>query len=422
MSLAASLLLAALAQPQATRFDLGERLKLMEEAWREAPAASRRAAVPAISRSVAAFFTQQTGAAAKGLDEAVASLEGRSPRPEDALTIRFIPPYVSPAGKARASITWAYPVESTKPVEVTVGSAKVKVTPGTNAFLEVSAESVSPAGDSEQEVGVLVSVQAGESARGAYLTLVDNLPSRVDALAKSEDPRVKALASLLTRLMSSQSEQDMPILESLNLAEKLQAKAVSPTDVRHWPIAQEGSTLLRASIPAELPEKPVLVIALHGAGGSENLFFDGYGRGQAVGLAQKRGWALVAPRASATGAADALAWFTKTTGKTPGRIVIMGHSMGGAMALMTGRLPIKPSAVVLFAPASGRVPAELEGVPMFLSVGKQEMMMLAGSAQQLQRQLEGKPHFKYKVVDPCEHLMIVADALPAAYEWLDSLP
>ena len=55
---------------------------------------------------------------------------------------------------------------------------------------------------------------------------------------------------------------------------------------------------LRVFVPKGLDaSKPVpVVFALHGAGGSENLFFEGYGAGRIVKECEQRGWVLVATR------------------------------------------------------------------------------------------------------------------------------
>ena len=63
---------------------------------------------------------------------------------------------------------------------------------------------------------------------------------------------------------------------------------------RAWQLARADYGPRGAAKGKPLP----LVIALHGAGGSENMFFDAYGNGKIVDLCRKRGWLLVAPRLS----------------------------------------------------------------------------------------------------------------------------
>ncbi len=90
----------------------------------------------------------------------------------------------------------------------------------------------------------------------------------------------------------------------------------------------------------------------------------------------------------------------------------MGHSMGGGLALGSGAL--KPTALALFAPAAGSIPEDLASTPVFLGVGKQEMAMLATSAQRLRPKVT-----EFREYSPCEHLMIVADGLPDAYRFFE---
>lgn len=80
-----------------------------------------------------------------------------------------------------------------------------------------------------------------------------------------------------------------------------------------------------------------LVIALHGAGGSENMFFDAYGAGKIVELCRQRGWILVAPRLSFFGlgmSADHLIAEIGRLYPIDGRqFFVVGHSMGAARRL-----------------------------------------------------------------------------------------
>ena len=76
--------------------------------------------------------------------------------------------------------------------------------------------------------------------------------------------------------------------------------------------------------------KQPLVIALHGAGGSENMFFDTYGAGKITALCAKRGWHLVSPRVSGRFPAQLLESLSKVWNIDSSRVFIVGHSMGAA--------------------------------------------------------------------------------------------
>ncbi len=84
------------------RYEMGERLKDLDQAWMANPEKSRRvAAVPKITNAVMAFFGSKSADACRALDEATASLLGRRPLPDDAITLRFDPPFVEPRTPAK---------------------------------------------------------------------------------------------------------------------------------------------------------------------------------------------------------------------------------------------------------------------------------------------------------------------------------
>ena len=96
---------------------------------------------------------------------------------------------------------------------------------------------------------------------------------------------------------------------SLELAAIDEAAAGDPASI--FPVASRGGdhwlmmTVAQHELPARLilPEQlakdVVLVVALHGMGGTEHLFVDGFGDGLAGKLARRRGWVLLSPRATA---------------------------------------------------------------------------------------------------------------------------
>src|SRR5690606_5165427 len=134
-------------------------------------------------------------------------------------------------------------------------------------------------------------------------------------------------------------------------------------------------------VPAAPPraDRAPLVIAVHGAGGSENLFFDGYGDGKVVQLAAPRGWFVVAPRNELSGI-DNAALAASLAERYPidlTKVFLVGHSMG-AMAVMqnASRTPDRFAAVAaLGGGGSVRRSDALTKVPFFVGVGSRDFAL-----------------------------------------------
>lgn len=391
-----------LAEPTfvADRYALGERLKLLDAAWMATPDKSKRAAaVIEINASVMSFFGANYGSACRTMDRAIAVL-----RSEDtdgmALTVRVLPTVVEPGGKVELSANWAY--DGGRPIELRVGDAETELKPGYSGKFEFTAPN--------REGFHLVEAHANGKRIAAEFSVVSRFNERIAKLESSGNRFAKDLATGM--LEATGGETTVDLWKSMRVGEKLLNRKGGET-VSEVRFAKQGSTFIRAAMPDKPNEPLTVVLALHGAGGSENLFFEGYGRGLAVKEALRRRWVFIAPRASASAASDSVAWLAEFLGKKPERILVMGHSMGGRMALGTGS--IKPSAIALFAPASGQVPEVLAQTPIFVAVGKQEISMLRTTALSLKPKVA-----QFNEYDPCEHLMVVADAVEDAYRFFDA--
>jgi predicted esterase len=412
----------------AGRFELGERLKALDSAWLATSDRNRRSqATPKITRAVTAFFSGRLSGAAMALDEAKATLLGREVMTADAVTARFLPPIAEPGGRARLVLSWAYEPPNSGPVRVRVGRQSVTLAPGRTVTIEVRAQDTAPELALTPEIGYAVPLDVGGTARTAYLSILKNARGRIKALTKSESSHVKTLADELEMFLERprSAEMDIPVIQWLFMAEAMENRREPLTEVSEIPRIRQGATILRAAIPKALLGTPVgstkatVVVALHGAGGSENLFFEGYGRGAAVTEALKRGWVFLSPRVSRTAVEDSLVWLQRVRGIGVERLFILGHSMGGATALQSGSVSPKPAALGLFAPAGAAVPENLREVPIYVAVGKQEIPMLRANVERLGEQLGQGSVNQIETFDPCEHLMIVADAVPSAYRFFD---
>ncbi len=279
------------------------------------------------------------------------------------------------------------------------------------------------------------------------LSVVNRLNERLDALQQALDAHpdadsteratVKMTHEVIQACTTgSQPETLYPLLKQLQFADALvqgwkrNARGWEPKPGDYWMATSyaNGTHYFRLYLPKQFqPDKPIpLVVALHGAGGNEHLFFEGYGLGQVLKEAEKYGWAVVAPRTSSSlnhvwGSMEAVGKLIKVD---PERIYLMGHSMGGAQSFaVLAQRAERFRAVAIFAGAGQ--PANLpKDLPVFMAVGREELTFLMNNIQTAYRRLQAMEleRLQYREYPACEHLMIVREALPDACAFLASAP
>jgi predicted esterase len=402
------------------RFEMGERLKELDQVWSSTSDKSRRSlAVPKISKAVLAFFGQHADEGCRSLDEAIAILQGRPVVSEDAVTLRFDPPFVEPRTPAKLRITWAYEPSEKRSVKIQVGKQSIIGLPGRPITVEVRPEQLNPEILQNPEVGFLMPVQVGTDMKSVFLSIIRHPKERLAALEATRQPEAKALVEFLQRAFSDpeELESDFPLIQYLFSAELLDEGRMRVERADSFPLVKYKDTYFRAAFPRNTKGPIDLVIGLHGAGGSENMFFEAYGRGSAVTESMRRSWAFIAPRTSQNAVSDVVEWMKVRRRQRIRRIFILGHSMGGGFALQTGEILPRPAAIALFAPAVKTIPDNLKSVPIFIAVGKQDQM--ASEVRAFSQLIAGRANCEYLEMDPCEHLMIVGDAIPEAFRFFD---
>lgn len=265
-------------------------------------------------------------------------------------------------------------------------------------------------------------------------------PTSDDPARATEIATLVQLADILKKAAEGKAiETDMPFARLLSEAEGL-ATAIEKNaryydrkkTGRFWmALAAGGRSPLSACIgipplkdEAAAKTPMPIVIAMHGAGGSENLFFDGYGAGKIVDLAYARGWIVVTPRsgffgssASVAGIVDAMAAIYPIDRS---HIYVIGHSMGsGQAATMVAKDIDKVRACALISAGGGRSDA-LKELPVF--VGTAERDFSRRSSEGLAKTL-GHPESKncvLEVAPAAEHLTVVADLLPKIFAFFDA--
>jgi predicted peptidase len=186
---------------------------------------------------------------------------------------------------------------------------------------------------------------------------------------------------------------------------------------------------VRLFVPRGLDaNKPVpIVVALHGAGGSENLFFEGYGGGRIVTECRKRGWLLVAPRGGlglggpppVPALLDQLA---KRYPLDPKRVFLVGHSMGAMQTIdLIQKHPGKfAAAAALGGGGTVRDAKAFAELPLFVGVGEKDTVALTMS-RALNKALAGAKKLTYTEYPRIEHMVIVREALPDVFELFDTV-
>jgi len=459
--------LVAWSQSPISRADLAVRLIETEACWeahRESAEARLRATRP-LSEGLTAFFSGRFDALARNLTLACVALRTEAPptpemlyagslgvrfprvvdkdsldRKEVVLRFQLFAFYEAEKPSAPLQLRWqVLPLRERRPVAEGVLDAPE---PGAAATLLTRA----PEGDYEVRFELRQGEQSLRQWRQTF-SVIANLSARLEALeraAESHDDAnpVERMTVLNARdaLQNAQKgdspETFYPLLRLLQLAEQIAAGweagksgwRAAPGDYWMATLHRERKIAFRLFIPKQFqPNRPIpLVVALHGAGGNEHLFFEGYGLGIVLKEAEKRGWAVIAPRAEAGLAhiGGALEAAQQLLPIDPTRIYLMGHSMGGAHSFAAiAQFPDRFRAVAIFAGAGQptQVPADL---PILMTVGEQELGMLKNNIENAYRRLQGLnlKMLDYKKYDGCDHLMIVREAMPDAFAFFDRAP
>lgn len=164
-----------------------------------------------------------------------------------------------------------------------------------------------------------------------------------------------------------------------------------------------------------------LVVALHGAGGDENMFAEAYGGGMIRALADRLSCLVAAPRVSlrfdaaqAEQLVEALRYHYAIDSK---RIVLLGHSMGAGVAFqIASRSPQRYSAVLCLAGGPRGTPSALPATRVI--VGALDPL---ANPQALARTCEGLRKaslpVEFELIEGAGHTLLVTEVLPRALEW-----
>lgn len=411
------------------RYETGQRLRQFEQLWEKATPEQKRQVLPLVNQAVMGFFAGGPSASAKPLDQAILLLgdeAGRTPERRWGVSLAMAPIarlLDSKAGKVEVTLSLLYEGPQRQPETL---SMMMVGAPGTELasrgagmrLKELPRTIPFPFSELEEDTSLTVQLFASNLAspgpfleRSVPIAFAKDLKPRLDALEKSTEPSVVHLLGTLKKLASGEAlETDFPGLKLLRDAEAAAKNAPL------WGKKRAGQfwlTLAKAPVRLLAPKvartgKPLpLVVALHGAGGSENMFFDTYGAGKLVRLCEERGWLLLTLRngAGLSQLPEVLAELGKLYPYDPKRVFLIGHSMGAAMAVQAAQSNPKLFAAVAALGGGGSV-RSAEGLPPFL-VGAGESDFGKPMAQSLAKALKTE----CKLYPNCEHLTVVQDAL-----------
>lgn len=462
LSIFASFAITGQAAAQDIRYQLGGRLRTFEQEFEKRDSDDTRKKVrEPLEKSVSSFFSLQLGKAAAQLDQAACLLQNVETLPK-AASIGIKPNRLlfdsSESIELNVEPVYGKPDWIGMRVELTLINSKGEEIP-----LSIANEGL--LSDDPQQV---LRVQPKKLPNGDYLAHFQIrhgdqnfklFPQAISIVEKCDE----RLANLETAIKlidtKSQPTQVASLKYNLRLARELREGERLETDYPGSRILQDSEsalTKIRDNKPYWGEKKPgefwlnlkpsqgkqstvrllaplqvekgtplPLVIALHGAGGSENMFFDAYGAGKIVSLCKERGWLLIAPKLGFTGTSLSLTDYVTEVDKlypvNKEQVFVVGHSMGAAQAIqMTGSDTFQLNGLAIL--GGGRAIRNVDHfskVKVFVAAGEFDFGRSGAKAFAKSLKDRGVP-VDYREYADIEHLAIVQVSLEDVFRYFES--
>lgn len=453
------------ARAETPRAELGKRLRRFEIAWQEADGERRAAAVAPMTAAVRSFFTLKLQAAAGHLDEAWFTVRsGASPdlaeRAAIATAVTATPLLADTTAETLA--VEFEPFYETEQDGAAGAPARLRL-----LIVNRAGETLAERAGDWAETGGRIQWQTGPLPEGDLtlvverlsddppieiarigLSRVERLRERLDALATAANtwpeatlPTVRATVAAFLPLFKALAdgrgqETDFPAARLLRFAEALRAGGAMPAgtiaaaarDADLWLTLSDGrgEVPVRLRAPADATGPLPVLFLHHGAGGSENMFFDTCGAGRAVTLGVERGWLVVAPRQGLFGLSldveGMLDILDDIFEIDRSRVFLIGHSMGaGQVAKQVGLHPeAVAAAVALGGGAAAPAGEKAKRVPWFVAAGAADFGRPGAAA--LAKRLEAAgATVDFREYPDVEHMVIVQAALDDVFRFLDAV-
>ena len=471
---------------QGSRLELGRRVQRLEMAWENADLTQRDASLRPLQNAVTSFFSLRLSEAGKKIDEAWYGLREKSSKTPLDLSVIGLTVLANPVlsdcavEELKVELIDFYPSPKKLPdatqlhLRLFKGSDRV-VASTTFPLAKESGSWIWNTGELPEGDYQLAAEFQSEDARFKYppitISRIANLDSRLMSLkehlksvenkkqspaetkapeglskdvdASSANSSILATLRNEVRLVENMQtgkvqEADFPMNARLNFCELLAkldhqqhpVPKVLDEGQQYWMNLAAGnrSVRTRIQVPNTMTSPRPVLFLFHGAGGSENMFFQTYGAGKVVAEATQRGWIVVCPGQGLLGLAlnleemlDALECFIPCDRNA---VMLVGHSMG-AMQVMNQvkRFPELPIAAVAvgggrsFRPSSSRA---IPRAPWFVTAGTADFGRSGGRALHESLQKLGCDS-EFHLSQAAEHLTSVQASIGPIFEFLDQV-
>ena len=285
-------------------------------------------------------------------------------------------------------------------------------------------------------VGKTYSLHGGLEGRSASIANRLAAVETAGTLDASSLASLKARAALLSqdanRAQSASFLADIPTLTAAVEQE------LSDAEAGRRPYARRGEIWrVYRALGIDLPTRQFcpdgegpfpLVVALHGAGGDENMFFDGYGDGTLSKLAHERKFALVSPPTIPFSISPKLLerFLDEVARDLPvdrTRVLLVGHSMGAMAAsrLAVGSAPLVAGAACIAGFSDGA--RDRSAAPRAVYLAELDPIFAADRMRaSVEAAKERGLAIEVAEIKDEGHTLVVDQVLPAAIDWLLARP